>query len=346
MRRSALKSQSATKLNDHIRELAMRLFVSAVTLVVVGIIVYFFYEPILTLLRSPLGAPLYYSNPAGSFAFVMKICFMGALTITIPVIVYNLIMFIQPAFEKSIPRKHVYLTTILSSILAIAGAVFAFTCILPGTLKFFAGFQTDGVSALISADSYLSFVTNIIITFVIIFQLPLLITFIDSVKPLKPKKLFKMEKWVVLGSLIIALLAPFTYDLMTSILIAVPIIVLYNLSIVIVLAKTHARANRKARSVVRKTFVKPTVATDFMPELMPSFNELVAEMAEVKPVETTPTAVTAASKRTFMDIAPSKSAPTKVVPAEWTYLKPKQITLSHHVRLISDIRPQSNRVLA
>jgi sec-independent protein translocase protein TatC len=346
VRRSAQKSQSATKLNDHIRELAMRLFVSAATLVIVGIIVYFFYEPILTLLRSPLGAPLYYSNPAGSFAFVMKICFMGALTITIPVIIYNLIMFIQPAFEKSIPRKHIYLTTILSSILAIAGAVFAFTCILPGTLEFFAGFQTDDVSALISADSYLTFVTNIIITFVIIFQLPLLITFIDSVKPLKPKRLFKMEKWVVLGSLIIALLAPFTYDLVTSILIAVPIIVLYNLSIVIVLIKTHARANRKARSVARKAFVNSAATTDFMPELMPSFNELVAEMAEVKSVEKTPASVIATPKRTFMDIAPSKSAPKKIMPAKWVYIKPKQITLSNRVRLISDIRPQSNRVLA
>lgn len=344
VRRSAQKSQSATKLNDHIRELAMRLFVSAVILVIVGVIAYFFYEPILTLLRSPLGAPLYYSNPAGSFAFVMRICLMVALTVTIPVIIYNLIMFIQPAFEKSIPHRHVYLTTISSSILAIAGAVFAFTCILPGTLKFFAGFQVNGIGALISADSYLSFVTDIIITFVIIFQLPLLITFIDSVKPLKPKKLFKMEKWVVLGSLIIALLAPFTYDFMTSILIAVPIIVLYNLSIIIVLA-AHARANCKAHSIVRKTSMKPTITTDFMPELAPSFNELVAEMAEVKSVETTRAAITTTPKRTFMDITPSKSAPTKVMQTEWDHFKPKQITLSHHVRLISDIRSRSDRVL-
>jgi sec-independent protein translocase protein TatC len=346
VRRSARNSQPATKLNDHIRELAKRLLVSAIVLVVAGVGVYLVYEPLLNLLRSPLGAPLYYSNPAGSFAFVMKICFMGALTITIPVIIYNLIMFIQPAFEKAIPKKRVYITTAISSILAMAGATFAFTCILPGTLKFFAGFQIGGISALISADSYLNFVTNIIITFVIMFQLPLLITFVDGIKPLKPSKLLKGEKWVVLGSLIIALIAPFTYDFMTSILIAVPIIALYNLSILIVVVN-HSRAERKTRAANRKAVARTLTTNDLIPELTPSFNTLIAEMAEVKPVEAErPIPANIASKRTFMDIAPAKSAPAKVTPAEWVYFKPKQIKTNQHARLISDFRPRSNRVLA
>lgn len=344
VRRSTKKSQAATKINDHIRELATRLLVSAAALIAVGVVVYIFYEPLFNLLRSPLGAPLYYSNPAGSFAFVMKICFMGALTITIPVIIYNLIMFVQPAFEKNISHKRVYLTTLSSSILAIAGAIFAFTCILPGTLKFFAGFQVNGISALISADSYLNFVTNIIITFVIIFQLPLLITFIDSIKPLKPKKLLKLEKWVVLGSLIIALLAPFTYDFMTSILIAVPIIALYNLSIVIVLV-SHARTNHKARSVARKASKKPATATDFIPESMPSFSVLVNDMSQSKPIIATSAPCYVRPNRTYMDIAPSKSAPTKVMPKTKAQAKTKQATFDHHVRVISDIHPKSNRVL-
>ena len=346
MRRSAQNSQPATKLTDHIRELTKRLLVSAIVLVVAGVGVYLVYEPLLNLLRSPLGAPLYYSNPAGSFAFVMKICFMGALTITIPIIIYNLIMFVQPAFEKAIPKKRVYITTAISSVLAMAGATFAFTCILPGTLKFFAGFQIGGISALISADSYLNFVTNIIITFVIMFQLPLLITFVDGIKPLKPRKLLKAEKWVVLGSLIIALIAPFTYDFMTSILIAVPIIALYNLSILIVVVN-HAIVDRKARIVTRKAFIKPATSTDFVPELMPSFNALVAEMETVKPAEVAqPVFTSPTPKRTFMDIAPAKSAPVKVEPAEWVYFKPKQIAPIQRSRIISDIRPRSNHAMA
>ena len=180
-------SQPATTLQGHLRELALRIGISLVAMIIAGLTVYAFYEPILSLLRSPLNAPLYYNNPAGSFALILKICFMGALTISIPILIYNLIMFIRPAFEQSISKKLVYITSFSSSLLAMVGAAFAFTVILPGSLNFFAGFRVSGLDALISADSYLGFVSNIIITFVIMFQLPLLITFIDTIKPLPPK---------------------------------------------------------------------------------------------------------------------------------------------------------------
>lgn len=119
-----INKQSAAKLHEHVRELFFRFLFSALSLLVVGIGVYFFYEPILNILRAPLNAPLYYNSPIGSFSFVMKVCFMGALTITIPVIIYNLIMFVQPAFEGKLTKKRVYLFSSVSSILAISGAIF------------------------------------------------------------------------------------------------------------------------------------------------------------------------------------------------------------------------------
>lgn len=268
MKRSNKMSPTQAKVFDHIRELQIRLIVSVAVLVLAGIVVYFYYEPVLDLLRSPLGGPLYYTTPAGSFAFVMKICFMGALAVTIPVIVYNLIMFARPAFEKSLPLRRVYLTTLFSAILALAGAAFGFVFIIPGALHFFQGFELEGLSALISADSYLTFVTSVIITFVIVFQLPLLISFIDSVKPIPPSRLFKMEKWVILGSLIVSLLVPFALDITTSLLIALPIIVLYNLSIVIVVMRSAQRkrvaarmSRREAKRTARASKLLPAMAT-------------------------------------------------------------------------------------
>jgi sec-independent protein translocase protein TatC len=343
-------SRSAMTLYDHIRELQMRLFVSVIALAVAGLAVYVFYEPLLELLRSPLGTPLYYSTPAGSFAFVMKICFMGALIITTPIIVYNLIMFVRPAFEKSLPIKRVLSTTLSSAFLAIAGAIFAFTCILPGTLSFFAGFQVEGLSALISADDYLNFVTNIIITFVIVFQLPLLIIFIDSIKPLSPKKLFGMEKWVILGSLVISLLTPFTYDPVTSLLIALPIVVLYNLSIIIVLLK-HAIVARRERATAREIVFQPTKQTMPLPEPSLAFNNLFAnDLIDKTPKnfeQLTPAPVIV-PRRAGMDIRPTRSRPAPVVSITSANNKPKPVKLSTQVRLISDINsaPRTNRFLA
>ncbi|MBC7868644.1 twin-arginine translocase subunit TatC [Candidatus Saccharibacteria bacterium] len=349
MKRLARHSRPTTKLFDHLRELQMRTIVSVVALVISGIAVYGFYEPLLSLLRSPLGAPLYYSSPAGSFAFVMKVCFMGALTVTIPIIIYNLIMFVRPVFDEKLTLGRVYVTTTLSAVLALMGAVFGFVFIIPGTLRFFAGFQVDGLSALISADNYLSFVTNVIITFVLVFQLPLLIALIDSIKPLPPKKLLGMEKWVILGSLVISLLVPFAFDLTTSLLIALPIVVLYNLSIVIVVLQ-HASLARKIRVAARaagarSVFDQSSTAESALSLSELSFESLVGELAHFE--QTTPL-LTTEPQQPGVDIRPLTARPQAVVSADWVHRLAEPITLDAHVRLISDIsrQPRANRALA
>lgn len=351
MKRLGRHSRPATKLLDHVRELRMRLVVSLITLIIAGIAVYAFYGPILTLLRSPLNTPLYYSSPAGSFAFVMKVCFMGALAITIPVIIYNLIMFVRPVFEDKLPLGRVYGTTALSAVLALTGAVFAFVFILPGTLHFFSGFQVSGLNALISADSYLSFVTNVIITFILMFQLPLLVAFIDSIHPLPPKKLLSMEKWVILGSLIISILVPFAFDLMTCLMIALPIVVLYNLSIIIVVLQ-HAQTRHRTQVVTRQTTdtTQPTqtkVAPLPLNEL--SFDDILNEAFESQrqpePIAVIPPLKT---RRAGMDIRPLTSRPLIVAPRiKKARTVTQQAALSSRVRLISDIKlgPVPNRAL-
>ncbi|MFZ2125848.1 MAG: twin-arginine translocase subunit TatC [Candidatus Saccharimonadales bacterium] len=329
------KTRSTAKMHDHIRELAMRLVASIITLVIASFIVYAFYEPILNLLRSPLGAPLYYSSPSGSFALVMKICFMGALTIAIPVLVYNLVMFIRPALEKIITLKRVYTTAIVSSLLAIAGAAFAYCIILPGSLKFFAGFQVSGLNALISADSYLGFVTNIIITFIIVFQLPLLISFIDHIKPLKPKKLIGFEKWIVMGSLVIALIAPFSYDLITSLLIALPIIVLYNLSILMIVIQ-HAQSAHNVRkeaysTAIAKSATKTEIIID---ELL--LEQLSDELVNLKQPVVSP-------------VNTIKPQPKSVQPPAWAIeRKQRREALLEQSRIFSEVNCNATvkRVLA
>ena len=345
MRKKLRDSQPATTVIDHIRELQKRLFVSVIALIVAGIAVYLFYEPILTLLRSPLDAPLYYTSPAGSFAFVMKICLMGALAVTIPVIIYNIIMFVRPAFIAALPLRRVYLTTLFSAGLALAGAAFGFFFIIPGALHFFAGFQVDGLSALISADSYLGFVTNAIITFIILFQLPLVIAFIDTIKPLKPQSLFKAEKWVILGSLVISFLVPFALDLTTSLLIALPIIALYNLSIVIVVAR-HSQAKRRILAAERSMQNVARIPSSDLSLSDISFESLLGELpvtpvVQAQPVlVAAPAAIISKDRRPGMDIRPRQVKPAPVAPAPWVHRVHEQIAPNPRARIISDMAPR------
>lgn len=165
---------------------------------------------------------------------------------TIPVIIYQIIMFVRPALPKVFSRKRVASYTGLSAFLAAAGAAFAFYIILPGALHFFAGFQVEGLAALIGADAYLSFVTNVLITFALVFQIPLLLVIIDHIKPLKPKKLLKAEKYVILGGLVISFFVPFALDIVTSLLIAAPIVLLYNMSILMIVIRHRIAGKKKA----------------------------------------------------------------------------------------------------
>lgn len=318
MGKSAKHSHQPTTLYDHIRELQTRFLAVFATLIVASFVVYAFYGQILTILSSPLNAPLYYNSPSGGFAFVMKICLMGALIITMPVLAYNLIMFVRPAFENFLPMKRVFITAGTSTVLAVAGALFAFYCILPESLAFFKGFEVSGLSALISADSYLGFVTNIIITFIIIFQLPLVIAFIDKIKPLQPKRLLKFEKWIVLGSSIVALIVPFTYDFVTSILIAVPIIVLYNLSILIVVLN-HANTARKVQAIVIKPAIT-TIASEPIPldeQVFGNFAEELARLEKPQPVQPIISKRPVSIAKGVMDVNLKARPQQTVEPAAW-----------------------------
>jgi sec-independent protein translocase protein TatC len=240
-----------TMLVHHVREIQIRLLAIASVLIAGMIVGYVYYEPLFEFIKAPLNAPLHYMSPAGSFTLIIKICLMIGVIVALPVAVYNAIMFIQPALEKRLSRARVYLTTLASLLLAGGGAAFGFLIILPLALHFFYKFQVSGLVAIISADEYLQFVVSIIVTFALIFQLPLLISLIDHITPLPPKKLLKIEKYIIVGSIFIGVVVPFALDPTVQLLIASPIIILYNLSIVIVLLQHAARKRRHAKSEKR-----------------------------------------------------------------------------------------------
>lgn len=348
-RRRKTTPQTATKLSQHISELRWRFFACLLVFVAGGGITYLYRDEVFQLLLVPLEMPLYYTTPAGSFSLVMRFCAIGAAMAAIPMLVYQIIMFIRPAFSASISRLRVYVTSVLSLFLALAGMAFGFNIILPASLHFFAGFQMEGLESIISADSYLTLVTNILVTFALAFQMPLIISFIDHIKPLKPQQLFKMEKWVVLGSLVISAFVPFAWDLATSLLIASPIVVLYNIAIVAVLLQHAAARDKKRHPAPAKTEAKsgPQVVLD-VPEVVskPAIQDIPATAASSS---TTPLSVhpsTSLSKKSHtttapkvMDImSPTRTAPRLVPPQRTVRLTTIQPVAND--RLITDILRQ------
>lgn len=227
---------------------------------------YVFRDQITQLLQQPLGKPLFYSSPAGSFNFVMKISFMLGAFVALPVLVYQLIRFVEPALP--VPIKKSLITKIVGASfgLALVGSAFGFYVIIPQSLHFFFGYSNNTIQPLISATEYLSYVTNILLTFALMFQIPLIILFINRIKPIKPGKLLKYQRHVIVAAFLIAVLLPFTYDPITQFIIAVPIVFLYYFS-VFLLWTTNRRF--KSKSVAIPETFQPPVTTPLKPPIIP-----------------------------------------------------------------------------
>jgi sec-independent protein translocase protein TatC len=227
---------------EHLGELRSRFFWSITVLFLGAFIGYFFHEQLLTFLLKPLHQTVYYSSPTGGLDFIFKICLFFGFFVSLPVFTYNILRFIQPVFPKHITG--LLIKVIFSSyILMLCGMSFAYCINIPVTLHFFNEFSSGQLHALISTNEYLSFILTDLIGFGLIFQMPLMLLFINSLQPISIKWLFKQEKYVIVISFLLgAILAP---DPVNQTIMALPIILLYQVSIGILFVQNRKRKSFK-----------------------------------------------------------------------------------------------------
>jgi len=208
-----------------------------------GTIGYFLQARIIRWLTQPLGEKLFYTSPTGGFDFLIKICIFFGLLLTIPIIIFNIIRFISPALPKHVTYSTAKVL-LIAVCLALTGVSFAYYVSLPAALHFLSGFSNQDIESLISAQEYFNFMMIYIAGFAALFQMPLLIAFINKVTPLTPSTLLKKQRVIILVSFIVAAVLTPTPDPINQVLMAFPIIVLYQVSIGIVWRENRKRKHR------------------------------------------------------------------------------------------------------
>jgi sec-independent protein translocase protein TatC len=239
----------------HVQELRRRIMVTVLVLLAGAGAAFIFREPLVDLIVRPLDMPLFYSSPGGSLDFVMQLCVSVGAIIALPVLVYNLIRFIEPALmHKRVSRKSALLIIISSVILAGVGIWFAYTWVLPTSFHFFAEFSFGPVKPLISTTDYMRFVLGCLVMFAIVFQVPLVLLMFNNIRRFPPNSLSKYHKHVFIAALVIALVMPFTYDPITMFIIALPIVVLYELSVFLIwfANRKHNKKHKPQKSAHHK----------------------------------------------------------------------------------------------
>ncbi len=246
--------------SEHVRELRKRLLFFIGALLIGSIAGYALHERLFAIIRRPLHEQLYYTTPMGGFNAVLKISILFGVIVAVPVLVYQLCRFLSPAFRRHIG---VFRILISSVILGLVGVSFAYYLALPAALHFLANIDTENLQALITVNEYINFVGAYLVGFALLFQLPLVLLFINRIKPLKPGGLMRAQRWVILGSFVIAAILTPTPDPMNQLIMTLPIVLLYQFSIMLVWfvnRRERSRAVKPAPAMAKPKSVAKTPA--------------------------------------------------------------------------------------
>ena len=222
----------------HLEELRRRLIICLVAVGLGFLISYCFKEQLFAVLVKPMFAALpkdgfgklVYTAPHEAFMTYFKVSLIAGTGLAVPLILYEIWMFIAPGLCR---HEKVYAVPLLlfSIIFFVAGVLFAYFLVFPQAFKFFTSFTNAHLTPMISTREYLSFSAQFLLAFGIIFELPILIFFLARLGIVNAKFLKKQRRYAILIIFVVAAVLTPTPDAFTQALMAAPLLVLYEISI-------------------------------------------------------------------------------------------------------------------
>jgi sec-independent protein translocase protein TatC len=243
---------------DHLIELRNRLMYACGAILIGFLICYFFAEHIYAFLVQPLaeihegeaGRRMIYTGLTEAFFTYLKVAFWAGAFLTFPIVAAQLWMFIAPGLYRT--EKQAFLPFLVATpILFFLGGAMVYYIIFPLAWRFFLSFETPGGAGMLPIElearvsEYLSLVMTLIFAFGISFQLPVALTLMGRVGLITSEQLARNRKYAIVGVFAVAaLLTP--PDVISQIGLGVPIIILYELSIIAVRMVERRRAQAAA----------------------------------------------------------------------------------------------------
>ncbi len=219
---------------DHLEELRRRLLKSVLAVVVCAIGAFYFSTELMELIKIPLDGQvqLYNIQVTGSFYAYLKISLIVGILAALPILFYQMWSFISPGLYRR-ERLAILPLVFFSTLLFALGGSFCFKIVLPLSFSFLIGFSGDTIINTITIGSYISFVGLLLMAFGFGFQLPILAYFLGKMGIVTPRMLQKGRRYALVGILIVgAIITP--PDIFTQFLLAVPLYILYEVSILVV----------------------------------------------------------------------------------------------------------------
>jgi len=223
---------------DHLEELRWRIIKILIGVILGSAVCGIFSDWIMD---NVLLAPALHTNPPlvlinlkpyGQVVVYMQVILVCGAVVSIPNIFYQFWKFIEPGLLPK-ERKFIWWIVFFSSFCFLGGIAFAYFLMLPTALSFFAGFGTGAIINNVAIDQYFSFLISVLIASGVIFELPMVSYFLSKLGILKPSFMRKYRRHaIVLFLIIAAILAP-SPDVTSQLMLGIPLIILFEISILI-----------------------------------------------------------------------------------------------------------------
>lgn len=244
-----------TTLISHLVELRARLIRILLVLFLGFLPCAFFARELYSFLAFPLleklpqGGQMIATEVVTPFFIPMKVALMVAFLVTLPHTLYQVWAFVAPGLYSH--EKRLFLPLVfISSLLFFAGMAFAYFAVLPLVFEFIVYFAPEGVAVMTDISEYLNFVLTMFLAFGITFEVPVFVLILIRTGLVSIEKMKSIRRFVLVGAFIIG--AIFTPpDVMSQILLAIPLYLLYELGIILAALSMKQPGRRSVASAMQ-----------------------------------------------------------------------------------------------
>ncbi len=227
-----------TGLFGHLETIRRRVFRLVITVLVMTLAAYPFADPLLHFIKQPLGAPLLVIYaPLEGFLGHLKVALAAGLILTSPLLLYELKRFLQTVCR--FPAHLALISTSVAAGLFGLGVSFCYLVMLPVTLRFLLGYGSDTIAAGISVSKYLSLTLGLAAACGVMFELPLVARILHRLDLVSIAFLANNRRYAVLLSAVATAILTPTPDAYTMSMLLVPLIGLYEVSIIVLRIAEH-----------------------------------------------------------------------------------------------------------
>ncbi|WP_353096982.1 twin-arginine translocase subunit TatC [Tissierella praeacuta] len=215
---------------EHLSELRKRIIIIFIAIILGSFLGYKYIDIMVEYIVKPAKKlEFIYLSPPELFVAYIKIAVIVGIIISSPISLMQIWLFVKPGLKRN-ERRYLLFSLYMGIMFFLIGVTFAYLVIIPLTIDFFTQVSMKQITPLFSFDSYLSFVSSMLFSFGLVFELPLLIILLTQLNLITAKTLKKYRKVVILLIFILAaILTP--PDVVSQILLALPMVFLYEFSI-------------------------------------------------------------------------------------------------------------------